>query len=245
MRDIVLVVKVYRYIDERNYYMEANDYLWQKLIIPENVKVVTMEAARKFRPYDGCEKMYCWQLRPYYASLLLKETPAEWVAVFDADVLPLRKDALIVLRDRLKQVPEDVVGVCYQSFYWQQRFYLPTLWFRLEFSGYAEGVGDGIHVLRASYLDKAVYKYIFLSWLLGDGMAWCEHYSPSVWHPTEKIAYLGEDFCFVCKNLKDVEWVLKGVYPYFIHHVNVNRNRTDYLELVAFIATMLERGDIK
>jgi len=236
----ILVVKVYRYIDERNYYMEANDYLWQKLIIPEGVKVVTMEAARKFRPYDDCEKMYCWQLRPYYASLLLKEMPAEWVAVFDADVLPSRKDALVVLSDKLKQMPNDVVGVCYQSFWWQQRFYPPTVWFRMGFSGYAEGVGDGIHILRASYLDKAVYKYIFLSWLLGDKKAWCEHYSPSVWHPMEKVAYLGGGFCFVCKDAKDAKEVFKRFNPCFIHHVDVNRSRTDYLELLALIATMLE-----
>jgi len=238
----LLAVKVYRYLDEMNYYMEANDYLWQMLIVPENIKVVTLEAARKFRPYGGSDRMYCWQMRPYHASLLLKKFPAKWVAVFDADVIPLRRNALMVLRDKLNHMPEDVVGVCYQSFYWQQRFYPPTPQFRLGFDVYSEGIGDGIHVLRASFLDKALYKYVFLSWLIADRVSWPEPNSPSVWHPKLKIGYLGERFCYVCQNVKDAEWVFREFNPYFIHYVNPSNRRSDYLELLLFAASVIEKG---
>lgn len=94
----LLVVRSYRYNNQTlNALLDRITSLWERLAMPPNTKVVHIVAAPKWRYYNSTESMFGLCLRYFYAALEFAYHPAQWLAIFDADVIPTRHTALYEL----------------------------------------------------------------------------------------------------------------------------------------------------
>lgn len=104
----MLLVRAGSYEDERKQrVIRVVHEVWKHVQIPEDTVIVTKELTKKW--YRACRELYAGHFFRYWGAWeAYKTLPAEWLAIADIDVLPLRKDAVKMLLEFLSSLPEHV-----------------------------------------------------------------------------------------------------------------------------------------
>lgn len=154
----LLIVRPYRYADERQQLIEEINDLWNHLIIPNGVRIVHAQYPEKVVPYKSAERLFPFIFRCWIAYREWLRAPAKWVCITDADIMPLRKDALFVLLNELSALPNNVELVSASYLTWLHKsIHLERICLSAE--GLCAGAPDGLHTIKHTILPHIAKFY--------------------------------------------------------------------------------------
>lgn len=154
----LLIVRPYRYYDERQQLIEEINEMWNILPMPDGVRIVHKLYPEKVTRYNGSERLYPFVWRCWVALQEWLKTPAEWVCISDADVTPLRRDALYWLLSEINNLPSGVKLVAPSYLEWLHKW--KDYWrCALSSEGLCIGAPDGLHTIHHSAMLFVVQQY--------------------------------------------------------------------------------------
>lgn len=158
----LLVVRPYRYHDERQVLIEEIGAMWDTIPRPPQVMVSHCVLPRKVAHFAGCERLYPFIARSWFALREWARTPARWICIADADIIPIRRDALNILLNELRALPPNINMVSASYLTWLHKWvdYWRT---GLSSEGLSTGAPDGLHTIRYDILPHIARMYNFYS----------------------------------------------------------------------------------
>lgn len=215
----LLVVRPYRYKDERHVIIQEIEHLWGYLSIPPSVKVVSPEYPPKVIPYESSERIYPFVYRCWIAYEEFVRAPAKWIAIFDADVTPLTRHALHLLLNELRAVPPQTHIVAPTYMDW---LHTADDLFRTGYTanGLTMGASDGIHTIRYDALLRIVKLYNHYSPFIRNKFFPPEPAYSTILPPTIKVkTYPPHIIRVIATWTYEVEFAKTPYPPAFIHFV--------------------------
>lgn len=224
--DKLLIVRAYRYPDSRQLIMLLIEDLWNTLHLPAGVRVAHVVYPNKTLPYEHTSRIFPFAWRCWMAVREWLRAPAEWVCIMDADVTPLRKDAINLLLAETLSMPTNTHIITSNYLVWiTNSGYTYDTRTGYSYIGLCTGASDGAHTIHHTILPLLAKYY--------------HHYCPNV---RNKYYYIEPSYNICVPRYMQIKCYSQTLFG--VHYTFLNNNLWDMPTLPAFIQFVGDLFDV-